>query len=585
MAKGEQIRVDIVADDQASKVIDKVADKAKELEDLDPEVEILSNADRVAADLKQLAQAAEVELEQAAAAADALGRALGPELTGRMNMGSVLADLQRLGLTLDEITADADQLAAALKQMDQVNVKALDSGLGGASSKLKDLGGEADNSRSVLANMVGNTTQELGELGGIAGGAGVAIGQLGEYATEGNISLAGLAQVAGPMAYLALATQTASDMMKRFSESSARTDERVDAIAESMKGGADAASAYEDHLREIGEVTLDNVRAQSGLVNVLDEAKSSWAVLGPGAKLFFDALGKGEDEVENITPLLVDANVALDDWSGFVAAGTDGAKALADQLATTGLSADQQKDVLTALAQAQQDVGTATLTAAEATAFYGDTSKDTTGSVDGLVSSTWDAVFATKDAAVETDNLSDKLTRAEMRADAVSRSFQRMRDELDVEQTVHSFETTMVGALTRIQDEGIGPTTDELLDMKGQIIAVGETADLNPVVVKSSIEALEQGDLFNALGIIQNELNKHPVGIPTKLLPPSARAGSGGSVGPIPTMVPVPPDGGGTAPSVVNVYQSIPRGWRGDPLADARKAARRSGGLYQRSRR
>ena len=42
-----------------------------------------------------------------------------------------------------------------------------------------------------MANLVGNSSQDLGELGGVAGTAGVAIGQLGEYAVDGGTSPAG----------------------------------------------------------------------------------------------------------------------------------------------------------------------------------------------------------------------------------------------------------------------------------------------------------------------------------------------------------------------------------------------------------
>ncbi len=90
----------------------------------------------------------------------------------------------------------------------------------GQIDKVRDSG---DQSGSVLANMVGNSVQEVGELGGVAGPAGMALGQLAEYATEGNISLAGLATVAGPMACVSAAVLGVSWAVgKRWCPSSAR---------------------------------------------------------------------------------------------------------------------------------------------------------------------------------------------------------------------------------------------------------------------------------------------------------------------------------------------------------------------------
>ena len=111
--------------------------------------------------------------------------ALGPELAGQADVGSIVGDLQRMGLTFEEIVADADKLAASLKELDQVQVKGLDSGLGGVEHEARRASTTRPAaSRSVLANMVGNATQDLGALGGVAGSAGVAIGQMGEYMAD-----------------------------------------------------------------------------------------------------------------------------------------------------------------------------------------------------------------------------------------------------------------------------------------------------------------------------------------------------------------------------------------------------------------
>ena len=52
--KSEQIRIDLTAQDNASRVIDKVADAAEDLEKLDPEVEVTADASRAEADVESL---------------------------------------------------------------------------------------------------------------------------------------------------------------------------------------------------------------------------------------------------------------------------------------------------------------------------------------------------------------------------------------------------------------------------------------------------------------------------------------------------------------------------------------------------
>lgn len=106
-----------------------------------------------------------------------------------------------------------------------------------ATRKIKDLGDTSDQSRSVLANLVGNSAQDLGELGGVAGTAGVALGQLAEYAADGNISLRGLVATAGPMLAIGVAV---SFITKHFQEANERAEKLKETnrdIAESLRAG------------------------------------------------------------------------------------------------------------------------------------------------------------------------------------------------------------------------------------------------------------------------------------------------------------------------------------------------------------
>ena len=113
----------------------------KELKSIEGDFDATATAgQKVATVLSKMAGELDTELDRAAQAADALSAALGPELAGRADVGQLVGDLQRMGLTFEEIVADADKLAASLKEMDAVQMKGIDSGLGGVKTKFGEIG-------------------------------------------------------------------------------------------------------------------------------------------------------------------------------------------------------------------------------------------------------------------------------------------------------------------------------------------------------------------------------------------------------------------------------------------------------------
>ena len=256
--------------------------------------------ERVATVLSAMARDLDTELDRAAAAADALSTALGPELAGKADVGSIVGDLQKMGLTFEEIVVDADKLAASLKELDQVQVKGLDSGLGGVNTKIGDIGKSAGSSRSVLANMVGNATQDLGALGGVAGSAGVAIGQMGEYmadaASEGDklgTILTNFGKVAAPIAGIAVATQLITTAVNGMKTEQAFNAELVKEFSDALKEGESVAQELFDTIRETGELKFETgAFGGGGLLGLGSQAKD---LLGIASDL-----GIGFEELQTI---------------------------------------------------------------------------------------------------------------------------------------------------------------------------------------------------------------------------------------------------------------------------------------------
>ena len=271
--------------------------------------------EKVATVLSKMAAELDTELDRAAQAADALSAALGPELAGRADVGQLVGDLQRMGLTFEEITADADKLAASLKEIDAVQMKGLDSGLGGVKTKFGEMDDSVRGSRSVLANMVGNATQDLGALGGLAGSAGVAIGQMGEYMADATLNGQGLrsvvsdfVKVAGPVAALAIGIGGVSAVMGEMNRKSKEAQERTKAMGDAMKDTADESLAFAEVLREDEEALRDFTAATNdplgtfgvGVDKLMEKIPLIGGVFNDAEQDIVSAMGRAELSIYDI---------------------------------------------------------------------------------------------------------------------------------------------------------------------------------------------------------------------------------------------------------------------------------------------
>ncbi len=256
-----------------------------------------TSAQRVAAQMSAMAKVIETEGKQAAAATEVLAAAMGSELVAAVeraggSVQGIVADLNRAGVSYDDLSANADQLARSLREVESAGRAAtggdLTPNVDMASDSVRRLGHEADQSRSVLANMAGNSAQEMGALAGATGTVGVALGQLVEYAADGNVSMGGLAKMAGPMALVAGA-------MYGLSENAKAAAERTRDITEATKELSRVAD--EEVVKSLGRAMADAaLNGQS-----MDELFSDMAENNlPGLKRAYDLLlesGQGTPEM------------------------------------------------------------------------------------------------------------------------------------------------------------------------------------------------------------------------------------------------------------------------------------------------
>lgn len=402
-------------------------------------------AQRVAQTLGGLADQADTELRQAAAAADALATAMGPDMAaklGRNGIAQAVGDLNRMGLSFEEIEADADQLVASLRRIDDVQTAAVDQGLGNLGGKLNEVEGATRGANSALANMIGNSTQSLAGLGGVVGDIGVALGQMGEYAADAALDGAGLgaslrsmAGVAGPIGGLAVAMKLVSETMDARARSAATEAAQMERLEDAYTAAGDAAEAYADALRDAGEVmvTLDRNASAAEAGGFLG-AISKWGRTTVFAPLI-DGLSGAAEQVglfgkatADIAPLLAQAGASVEQWTAAVMGGNQGYGDFAAALANTTLSVEDQRKILDGLTDAQRDNTAAKRNAAAFEGVFGDAVDDTT---DALT----DAEIAEKrrQRALEAGEAATQraIDQAEAEADAREAAAQAAQDQAD----------------------------------------------------------------------------------------------------------------------------------------------------------
>lgn len=236
----------------------------------------------MAAALKAGADKAQRELDDTIDLADALGKALGPELSAKVNVDEIAGKMRQVGMTTADVEANIDDFRASLTQMADTADRAK-ARMGDLNMGVQRVGDSADRSRSVMANFTGNAIQELPMLSGAFGPLTMAAGQFAEYGAEGNISLGGMAKMIGPMAVLGAGVGVVASHMEQVAKSKAFRTERVEAFTKALHEGAKAAEAWDAALTEDkgGGKKLEWVNPASGdiadLTHTLAENNITWA--------------------------------------------------------------------------------------------------------------------------------------------------------------------------------------------------------------------------------------------------------------------------------------------------------------------
>lgn len=402
-------------------------------------------AQRLAAAVDKTAAGLEADIEKSAAAARALSAALGPEMAeriGRNGLQNLIRQFTRMGLTLDEVTAEAETLAVAVRRIDNLSVDNLNGELGKLDTNVSKVADGADRSRSVFANFAGNAAQEIPGITSAMGPLNTAVGQFVEYATEGNISLLGLAKAVGPIAAVSAGIALLVDNLQNAAETKAFNAEQVNAFRDAILEGANAATAFQDSIREVGklETRVFDPDARFGLSGLTAKLGETLDIVGafinlPGigstiARIF------GKEKTEDLTDELNRLGLNLQSVNRLVQGGRPVILAWADSLKSAGASSKDVDLVVQGLLQSSTNLQKAQLAAAATTQFLGGSLVDYSGS-------------AANATAVQTE-LADEAARAaeeyQAQADAIAAARNQLFRFIDIGRTTKELDQSTAEA-------------------------------------------------------------------------------------------------------------------------------------------
>ena len=498
----EQVRIDLIAEDKASDVIDDVADAVDDLQRLEPEVQVgADTADAIhgLADVKS--EAAELDGTDSTITATLTNQVSGP---------------------LADIFADLDKLQTRAKE---------------AGDKLNDVGREAGGPSGgprLAGNAVADLTGPLGDASGAASDFGGVMDGVSDIAEKTAIKLglsedaaAGLAGTLGGVGFLIAGVAAA---WSYFSQKS-----------------AEAAAKQKE--------ILDNQRKLNDALKTGDVAKAAQQIVDSYGDAF-DAADKLKLGVDDVTRYITGQTDVIPGMTQAIGWLNDQIAANSSNVVTLTQDFNDNRDAI-------EDARRQYLDANGALATQDQRLADVTGGLDRFADKTDDGAKA-----------QDRLKQA---TDDSSAAMDELRGKLNMDQAMNNLETSFTTAFDNIQS-GAGNTADDVLNIKSQILDVAESAHANPIEVASTLQKVDQGDLAGAKADAERWYQNNPVQLTAQLKLLRQQLAWVGAPGQAITVT-------AAGAPVVNVTQYVPRGFRGDVLAQARAAARRSGGLYMRAAR
>ena len=498
MASSEQLKLVIdVVNKNALKGMGDLKKAAKGVGDeLD---DTRTAAKRVAAEMERRADEMASDLKSSEKAAEALANALGPEMASKIGdarLDNFIGDLKRAGLSFEEVEADAESFAQALRKMDAAadSVKNVD-------KAMARVGETTDNTRSVVANFAGNAAQELPGVSQALGPLNMAIGQFAEYASEGNIQLekfitagVGLAGAAGVMALIAKESE-------HIAKINAFKSETVDNYADALKETKNRVDAVRIALEKAEKVEF-----------IFGDDDPTWGAHG------ISVLG-------DMTKLLNQLGLNADGASRLIAGGQEDIARWGEALKGSGADAALVDVAMDGLTQQVELFNQAADNTAASTAFFSE-------KVNGAVEATNLLSDANKENAQRMWEAGEATRDAEQATKDYDRAYRELLGQIDQEEAWANLAQRMWEF-----SDGVGDTGQEARDLKRDMIDMIAEMDNIPKEKKTKLlTMIDRGalsEVYAELAKLQNSsivIPVKPVGSGLSTLGAGGKRASGGQV-------------------------------------------------------
>lgn len=387
----------ITAKDDASKTIDALAKKVDKLDGESVELTVEAKVDKA---LKAFDDVA-AEAKAATEAAQALGQALGAELSAGVDLHRMVHEFENMGLTLEEVKLNANQLGTKLREVGASGgIAQIGQRTRAVSADTDRLSDSARGAHSALANMVGNASQDIGSITGVAGSAGVALGQMAEFAADAALAgeglgsaLGSMVKVAAPIAGLALVVQGISSVLSAYRDQAERAAEVKSFNADNAKEFVDWATKGLDVVNQLVATTRDK-----GVVQIAPDAKEqteALKILALDGENLYDTIQRINDQggpdfdmhtadegLESINKLLLKSGILLKDTTNLSEAFFTAARdprafdSYVGKIKSSNLSLADQARLLGALIFQRDQFNAGQRDAADATALFGTQTDD-----------------------------------------------------------------------------------------------------------------------------------------------------------------------------------------------------------------
>lgn len=520
---GREVNFDIVARDKASDTLDDVAKGAAKIEKLDPTVTV----DADISDAKHTLAGFDDQLDKLTDADKIVVLALraGAAKAELNDLSTELATIDRADPDVDvkftrfaEVSGQIDELEEKMKSISETS---MDPDVGDkARAKLAGIGEEAGKTQGAVHSMAGNALGDFAATTTGIGPLGEAIGQLTEQAAAGEAGLKGLATaglglgaVAGVMVIVQLAMKSFADAAAKAAKVRAFRDDEVKAFADALKHGADVTADLVDRLTEVGKVT----------------------------ELVRGTIGKWDlSKLEDLAPILAQAGIKVEEFAEGVTTGEDGLAKFITAVKATNLSVEQQQLLISGATTEFENLATAEENHKQFAAVFGDQAKQ----IDLLKASTAQARAEMYGAEKATDGFGGSLGDAERAAKKLTDQYDKLSDQIANDQAFIDLadqidavrvagdeaiaaqhaadEARKKGAddATAKQREAEGAMRDyqtAVNQTKDDIIKIAETAKVNPVELKATLDKVDAGDLAGAKADAEAWSKRNPVQLQAEL--------------------------------------------------------------------